>query len=216
MKKLTLKEYFEYLPKLNKEELYLLYLISRDREAKQLGLSIDKVLFRIKETDLERGTKILQAIRENVDFQVKGIQIKKEWIKIMHVLNPINFAKASHKAVIRYIENCKEKPNIENLYNSELPRNVDFKIFMVDVDTKDRKVLEKLKGIKPRLAITTQRGYHIHIWKEDLEKPEYLFKITDDKIEIKTRDAIEYIPFILQGKIIPEAYEITDIEEIFE
>ncbi len=214
MRKLTLKEYFDYLPKLNIDEIYLFYLISRDREAKQMGLHIDNVLFRIKEVDPEKATRILEAIRQNVQFQVKGIELKIEWIKIMHVLNPVNFVKASHKAAIRYVEQCKENPNIENLYNSELPRNVDFRIFMIDIDTKDNKILEKLKGLKPRLAITTKRGYHIHVWKDDLEKPQTLFKIVDKDIEIKTRDSIEYVPFITQGNFIPEAYEINDVEEV--
>ncbi|EWG06540.1 MAG: hypothetical protein ASUL_09014 [Candidatus Aramenus sulfurataquae] len=216
MRKLTTKEYFDYLPKLNKDEIYLLYLISRDREAKEMGYSIDKILFRIKETDIERGTKILQAIRENVEFQVNGVQLKKEWVKIMHVLNPVNYAKASRRAVMRFVENCHENPNIEAIFDSELPRSVDFKVFMIDVDSKDKKVLEKLKGIKARLAITTQRGFHIHVWKDDLERPENLFKIVDEKIEIKTRDAIEYIPGMPQGKITPEAYEISDVEELIE
>lgn len=214
MKKLTLKEYFNYLPKLNTEELYLFYLISRDREAKQMGLSIDKILFRIKEEDPEKATRILEAIRQNVEFQVKGIKLKKEWIKIMHVLNPVNFAKASHKAAIRYVEQCKENLNIEKLYNSELPRNVDFRIFMIDIDTKDKKILEKLIDIRPRLVITTKRGYHFHVWKEDLENPQTLFKIADKEIEIKTRNSIEYVPFILQGNFTPEAYEINNVEEV--
>ncbi|AWR96946.1 hypothetical protein DFR86_04805 [Acidianus sulfidivorans JP7] len=215
MKKLSLEEYFlNYLPRLNKDELYLFYLISRDREAKQkLGFSIDKVLFRIKEkNDPLKAIKILLSIREESIFQVKGIRVEKEWLKIMHVLNPVNYVKASKKAVLRYIEQCNTNPDIEKFYDSELPRSVDFKIFMLDIDEKNPDIINELKDIKPRLVITTRRGFHVHVWKDDISNPQKLFKINN--IEIKTRNAIEYVPDISQGNFTPEAYKIDSSEEI--
>ncbi|BFI76907.1 hypothetical protein YN1HA_30050 [Sulfurisphaera ohwakuensis] len=213
MRKLSLEEYLnEYLPKLNDEETYLFYLISRDREAKRQGLKIDKVLYRIWDVEPLKAVKILLAIRDNVEFEVKGIKIRKEWIKIMHVLNPVNISKASKEAVIRFLQECEKKPDISKILFSELPRHIDFKIFMVDIDSKDRKIIEQMKGLKPRLVLTTRRGFHIHFWREDLEDPHVLFELKD--VEIKTRDSIEYVP-INQGVFTPEAYEITDVEEIY-
>jgi hypothetical protein len=212
MRKITVEEYFNsYLPKLNEEETYLFYLISRCREAKEQGLKIDKVLYRIWDVEPLKAVKILSAIRDNVEFEVRGIKVKKEWIKIMHVLNPVNISKASKEAVIRYMQECERKPDISIILFSELPRHIDFKIFMIDVDSKDPKVLEQMKGLKPRLVITTRRGFHIHFWKEDLEDPQLLFKLKD--VEVKTRDSIEYVP-ISQGSFTPEAFEINDVEEI--
>jgi len=193
MRKLSLEEYLnEYLPKLNDEETYLFYLISRDREAKRQGLRIDKVLYRIWDVEPLKAVKILSAIRDNVEFEVKGIKIRKEWIKIMHVLNPVNISKASKEAVVRFLQECEKKPDISKILFSELPRHIDFKIFMV--------------------VLTTRRGFHIHFWREDLEDPHVLFALKD--VEIKTRDSIEYVP-INQGVFTPEAYEITDVEEIY-
>ncbi len=213
MRKLSLEEYFnQYLPKIKEEETYLFYLISRDREAKEEGLKIDKVLFRLWNVEPLKAVKILTSIRDNVEFEVRGIKLKKEWIKVMHVLNPVNLAKASKEAVIRYMQECEKKPDISKILLSELPRHVSFKIFMIDIDSKDRKILEQMKGLKPRLVITTRRGFHIHFWKDDLEDPQVLFKLKD--VEVKTRDSIEYVP-INQGKFTPEAYEIKDIEEIY-
>lgn len=212
MRKLTLEEYFNsYLPKLNEEETYLFYLISRDREAKEQGLKIDKVLYRLWNVEPLKAVKILSAIRDNVEFEVRGVKVKKEWIKIMHVLNPVNISKASKEAVIRYMQECERKPDISKILFSELPRHIDFKIFMVDVDSKDPKVLDQMKGLKPRVVVTTMRGFHIHFWKEDLEDPQVLFKLKD--VEVKTRDSIEYVP-INQGKFTPEVYEISDVEEV--
>ena len=213
MRKLTLEEYFNYLPKLEEGETYLFYLISRDREAKEQGLKIDKVLYRVWDVEPLKAVKILSAIRDNVEFEVRGIRVKREWIKVMHVLNPVNISKASRVAVIRYMEECEKKPDITTILFSELPRHVDFKIFMVDVDSRDRRLIEQMKGLKPRLVMTTKRGFHIHFWKDDLENPQELFKLKE--VEVKTRDSIEYVP-ISQGNFTPEAYEITDVEEIYE
>ncbi|BDC17926.1 hypothetical protein [Acidianus sp. HS-5] len=212
MRKLTTEEYLnEYLPKLNEKESYLFYLISRDREAKEQGLKIDKVLYRVWNVETLKAVKILLSIRDNVEFEVRGIKIRKEWIKVMHVLNPVNMSKASKDTVVRYMQECERKPDISKIFFSELPRHIDFKIFMVDVDSKDRKIIEQMKDLKPRLVMTTRRGFHIHFWKEDLEDPQILFRLKD--VEVKTRDSIEYVP-ISQGKFTPEAYEIIDIEEI--
>ncbi|WP_236749091.1 hypothetical protein [Acidianus manzaensis] len=211
-----MEEYFlNYLPKLGENELYMFYLISRDREAKKkLGFSIDKILFKVKEkSEPLKAINILISLREHPEiFKVRGIKVEKYWIKIMHVLNPINYAKASQKAVARYIEQCKTSPDIEKFYESELARNVDFKIFMIDIDEKNPSIIDSLKNIKPRLVITTRRGFHVHVWKEDIENPKELFKLKN--VEIKTRNSIEYVPGIEQGNFKAEAYLINDVEEI--
>lgn len=217
MKKLSLQEYLNYLPKPRKDQAYLFYLISRDREAKKkLGFSIDKVLFKIKEREnFLRAINVLLALRDRAEiFQVKGVKVEKEWLKIMHVLNPVNYVRASRKATIRFIEECKNYPDLEKIYFSELARTVDFQIFMIDVDEKNPELLESLKDIKPRLVMTTKRGFHVHVWKEDVKNTQQI--LTLKNVEVKTRNAIEYIPDIEQGGFIPQAYLIDDSKEIKE
>lgn len=217
MKKLSLQEYLNYLPRLERDQAYLFYLISRDREAKEkLRFSIDKVLFKVKEReDFTKAINILIALREKADiFQVKGVKLKRKWLKIMHVLNPVNYVKASKKTAIRFIEECKNYPDIEKIYFSELARSVDFKIFMIDIDERNPQIIDSLKGVKPRLVITTKRGFHVHVWKEDITNPQILLDLKN--VEVKTRSAIEYVPDIDQGNFIPEAYLIDDVEEVKE
>ncbi|AAY80403.1 hypothetical protein [Sulfolobus acidocaldarius] len=214
MRKLSLEEYLlRYLPKLEVDETYLFYLISRERGIKEkLGVNIDKVLFRLKTKDPLKTVSILSAIRDNIEFQVRGVRIDKNWIKIMHVLNPINMKKASRNAVSRYVSNCDKEVDIEKIYYSELAKNVDFRMFMLDVDSKNPSIIQQLSGIKARLVLVTKRGFHIHVWKDDLSNPKILFTLKD--VEIKTRNSLEYVPFISQGTFTPEAYELNDIMEI--
>ena len=214
VRKLSLNEYFSsYLPKLTEEESYLIYLIARDRDVKEkLGIKIDKILFRIKSKEPLKAVEILKAIRDGVEFEVKGIRLRKEWIKIMHVLNPVNVSKASKLTALRFFEQCEKKPDIEKVFHSALAKSIDFKIFMIDIDSKSKEIIEELKGIKARLVITTKRGFHIHVWKEDLINPSILFKLKG--VEVKTRDAIEYVPFIDQGGFTPEAYSIDTADEV--
>lgn len=216
MDPISLEDFFQYLPKLTDEQYYLFYLISRSREAKkELGTSVDRILFRTTEVDPRRATQILEGVRERYNvFTVKGIGVRREWVKIMFVLNPVNFVKTSRKTAVRFVERCGEKEDIMKIYHSEMPRNVDFRIFMLDVDTRDPNKLERLRGIKARLAITTKRGAHIHVWKDDLQDPKVLFGIPE--VEVKTRDAIEYVPFIDQGDFTPQAYRIEDAYEVRE
>ncbi|BBG25227.1 hypothetical protein [Sulfuracidifex tepidarius] len=216
MEPISLDDFFNYLPKLNDEEYYLLYLISRDKEAKEeLGTSVDKVLFRIIEVNPKRATEIMKAIRERSEvFTVKGYPVKKEWVKIMFVLNPVNFVKTSRKTASRYVDMCGEKADVMKIYHSEMPKNIDFRIFMIDIDSKEKGLLTQLSGIKSRLVITTKRGFHIHVWKDDVEDPRSLFKLQG--VEVKTRDSIEYVPFIDQGGFVPQAFRIQDASEVIE
>ncbi len=216
MKLISLNDFFNHLPKVNEEEYYLFYLISRDREVKkEMGVNIDKILFRITEVNPQRAAEIMLALRERADlFFVKGYQVRKEWVKVMFVLNPVNFVKTSRKTAVRYVEHCNGKMDILKIYHSEMPKNVDFNIFMIDVDSREKDLLRQLKGIKARLVITTKRGFHIHIWKDDLSDPRELFKLQG--VEVKTRDSIEYIPFVDQGGFVPEAYKIEDASEVAE
>ncbi|AHC51364.1 hypothetical protein SUSAZ_04850 [Sulfolobus acidocaldarius SUSAZ] len=214
MRKLSLEEYLiKYLPRLEVNETYLFYLISRERGIKEkIGVNIDKVLFRLKSKDPLKTVSILSAIRDNVEFQVRGVKIDKDWIKIMHVLNPINMKKASRNTVSRYVSNCDKEDDIEKIYYSELAKNVDFRMFMLDIDSKNPSIIQQLSGIKARLVVITKRGFHIHVWKDDLDNPKILFNLKD--VEIKTRNALEYVPFISQGGFTPEAYELDDAIEV--
>gem|GEM_PF-2133027 len=214
VKELSLDEYFSsYLPKLTEDESYLIYLIARDREVKEkMGIKIDKILFRIKSKEPLKAVEILKAIRDGVEFEVKGIKLRREWIKIMHVLNPINVSKASKLTALKFFEQCEKKPDIEKVFHSALAKSIDFKIFMIDIDSKSREIIEGLNGIKARLVMTTKRGFHIHVWKEDLQNPSILFKLKG--VEVKTRDAIEYVPSIDQGGFVPKAYLIDTVDEI--
>lgn len=214
MKAMNLDSFFDYLPSLGEEEYYLFYLISRDREARrELGVNVDKVLFRVAERDPRRATEILSAIRERAEiFKVRGVAVRREWVKIMFLLNPVNFVKASRKATARFVESCGEKMDIMKLYHSELARNVDFRIFMLDIDVREREVLRQLKGIRARLVITTRRGFHVHVWKEDVDDPRRLFKLQG--VEVKTRDALEYVPLLDQGNFTPQAYQVEDASEV--
>ncbi len=214
MEKISLDDFFNYLPKLNDEEYYLFYLISRDKGAKEeLGTSIDKVLFRLTEVNPKRATEIMKAIRESSGvFTVKGYPVRKEWVKIMFVLNPVNFVKTSRRTASRYVDMCNEKVDVMKIYHSEMPKNIDFRIFMIDVDSKEREVLSQLSGIRSRLVITTKRGFHIHVWKDDIDDPKFLFNLRG--VEVKTRDSIEYVPFIDQGDFVPQAFKIEDASEV--
>ncbi|MCY0849734.1 hypothetical protein [Sulfuracidifex metallicus] len=218
LKQMSLDEFLEYLPKLNDEQHYLFYLISRDKEVKEeLGVNIDKVLFRLSEVNPSRAVHIMNSVREvsNV-FTVRGMQVKKEWVKIMFVLNPVNFVKASRATATKFVQQCCSgtKLDIMKIYNSEISRSIDFRIFMIDVDNKSKEIIEQMKGLKARLVITTKRGFHIHIWKEDITDPRLLFKIKG--VEVKTRDSLEYVPFVNQGSFTPIAYRIDDAGEVTE
>ncbi|WP_256201763.1 hypothetical protein [Sulfuracidifex metallicus] len=78
LKQISLDEFLEYLPKLNDEQYYLFYLISRDREVRdELGVNIDKVLFRISEVNPSRAVQIMNSVREISDVHSKRYTSEK-------------------------------------------------------------------------------------------------------------------------------------------
>ncbi|WP_221289998.1 hypothetical protein [Stygiolobus caldivivus] len=238
VRKLTLEEFSSKLPKPAEDDYYVVAIVVKGQGSKDIpGVRRHAVLRRYWSKDFLQAANEAIAVREGTEFRVGDKVIPKDLLKVMYYVNPIDFLKLSYTVVSSFIqdklnlimnlrgkdyESVRKQLASQDIFSvafSKMAKATEKHVIMVDVDSKAPGVLSLLEGIPVRLVVETRRGYHLHVYKEDVKDNEAFRKLysigkafSDSKnfnstigrvsgipwkeklIEVKGVNALEYVP----------------------
>ena len=238
VRKLTLEEFASKLPKPAENGYYVVAIVVKGQGSKDIpGVRRHAVLRRYWSKDFLQVAKEAIAVREGTEFRAGDKVIPKDLLKVMYYVNPIDFLKLSYIVVSSFVQDkldlimdlrgkdCESvrkqlaSPDIFSVAFSKMAKAAEKHVIMVDVDSKAPDVLSVLEGIPVRVVVETRRGYHLHVYREDVKDKEVFKKLysigkafsdegnfnstigrvpgvpwKEKLIEVKGVNALEYVP----------------------
>jgi hypothetical protein len=214
-----LKEFIDFLPNLEKNEIYYVALFARKKydevlksdksQLKRFTATKDRLLIKIKQLEIEVGR-----------YQSDGIEVSQKSLALYIMPNPRSLQKASLElleSIVNDINNGRvHNPNSESL--SAIQKSCARKLFCdVDIDLEDKSkiptIIEDIeKNINPNCLtlIETRGGLHVLVETSKVEKQyskSWYMNIVNkyaDPTRSKPMDNLIPIPGCIQGLFVPK------------
>ncbi|MCE3229079.1 MAG: hypothetical protein K0S32_3630 [Bacteroidetes bacterium] len=210
-----LREFIDWLPELQKNEIYYVTLLARNKYLRNAGLSSDKAqLKRFTSTKDYLFDKLKQLECEEGSYRQKGQPIPQEALAVYINPNPRGLDKAAKSSLIRFAELITKEYSGYNPHQevmSEIQTSCSRKIYFdLDFDHVDKNVVleEAAKHINTDCIkiLNTRGGFHMLIELSKLDKKfekTWYQKLTSIAgCDIKG-DNLVPVPGCTQGEFIP-------------
>lgn len=210
-----LRDFIDWLPELQKNEIYYVTLLARNKYLKNAGLSSDKAqLKRFTSTKDYLFDKLKQLECEAGSYKQKGQPIPQEALAVYINPNPRSLEKAAKASLIRFAELITKDYSGYNPHQevmSEIQQSCARKIFFdLDFDYVDKKVVldqaAKHINVDCLKILNTRGGFHLLVELSKLDKKyektwyQQLTSITGCDVK---GDNLVPIPGCAQGEFIP-------------